>query len=191
MPSTKVTFLISATTGGGAGALFGFIANRLASIWTRWKLHKKLLFISQQPIGARTSARIYNSYVLPLNSVYAYISIEHKNSDVLASPDHRVPFIRPEHLGTVREDRLCWSISPNPPCVDIYAGEKQSLDLGEFNNPKWILIPSECGWENPRVFLKVRKYNATIKIISKDTKAKEFKIEIDPHNHLNPVTLSK
>jgi hypothetical protein len=40
-----------------------------------------------------------------------------------------------------------------------------------------------------RVFLKAKKYRATIKIVSKDTKAKEFEVQIDPDNGKTPLTL--
>jgi hypothetical protein len=40
-----------------------------------------------------------------------------------------------------------------------------------------------------RVFLRARRYNATIKVISKDTKAKEFAVKIDPDSQAALVAL--
>ncbi len=191
MPSSSLEHsLNNATIGALAGALAGLVANLLINRWSRWRLYRKLDFISQPRVGARTSVRIYNGYIFPLNSVYAYITIENDPSDVLKPPAGYDAYISPAHCSKVQEDRLCWSIAPNPPCVDVYPGEKQSLDIVEFTNDSdWIRIPSESGWGMSRVFLKKQKYKATIKIVSKDTKAKEFLIEIDPTNNLNPIIL--
>jgi hypothetical protein len=35
----------------------------------------------------------------------------------------------------------------------------------------------------------MKKYDASIKIVSKDTKAKEFELEIDPFNKVTPLSL--
>jgi hypothetical protein len=94
----------------------------------------------------------------------------------------------------VQDDRLCWSIYPNPPFVDIYPGERQALNVVNIDpKPNWVEFPSENGWGTvggtSRVFLKAKKYRATIKIVSKDTKAKEFEVQIDPDNGKTPLTL--
>ena len=51
---------------------------------------------------------------------------------------------------------------------------------------EWIEIPSESGWGTAggisRVFLRWKKYEATIKIVSKDSQAKDFLVQIDPDN---------
>jgi hypothetical protein len=199
-------------TGAAAGAAAGFVVNLLAGRWRLWRLHQSLRFEPQSRTGTRGTARIYNSYIYPLNRVYAYISIEHDISDVLVPPAPFDAYVTPDHLCEGREDRLCWSTtapSPTPPVVDIYAGERQALDIVNFH-PDWIEIPSESGWatsqdaaqvrqlrdagsndsiRKSRVFLRVRRYNATIKIISKDTKAKEFAVKIDPDSQAAPVAL--
>jgi hypothetical protein len=75
----------------------------------------------------------------------------------------------------------------NPASLNIYSGERQSLDIANFDpNREWIEIPSESGWGTvsgtSRVFLRWKKYEATIKIVSKDSKAKDFLVQIDPDN---------
>ncbi len=194
-PRTTQTGLQTTLIGAAAGATAAFIVSLLANRWGRWRLHRNLHFEPQPRIGTRATARIYNGYIFPLNCVYAYITIEHELSDVLPPRPPFEAYVTPDHLCTVREDRLCWSTtmpSPNPPVVDIYPGERQALDIVNFD-PNWIEIPSESGWgtlrKKSRVFLKAKKYRATIKIISKDTKAKEFPIEIDPDNAGKPVAL--
>ena len=83
------------------------------------------------------------------------------------------------------------------------------MDIVNIEDGEWIEIPSEKGWatsqdreilrrkrkdgnddvKTSRVFLKPHKYTAKIKIVSKDTKAKEFKIEIDPTDLNAPIKL--
>jgi hypothetical protein len=41
-----------------------------------------------------------------------------------------------------------------------------------------------------RVFLKPKRYSAIIKIVSKEAKAKEFRIEINPDDLAKPITLT-
>jgi hypothetical protein len=94
----------------------------------------------------------------------------------------------------LKEDRLCWSRADNPDVIDIYARERQNLDVYEIDRQGfWIQIPSEKGWGTTggtaRVFLKAKKYTAIIKIVSKDTKAKEFKLQIDPFDKTAPLSL--
>jgi len=138
--------------------------------------------------------RVYNGYIFALNGAYAYLTIDHELTDVLEPPVSA--FITPGSHTKVWEDRLCWSVttpSSNPPMVDIYPGERQSLDVANFSSD-WIEFPSEKGWgtmqSTSRVFLKPKRYSASIKIVSKDAKAKEFSIEINPHDLAKPITLT-
>jgi len=188
--------------GAAAGAIMGMIVNLCMNRWRLWKLHHKLEFEALSRTGTRGTARIYNNYIYGLRGAFAYITIDHNLEDILPPPPPFDAFITPEHRIHVYEDRLCWSTTmpvPNPPVVDICPGEKQSLDIVNVDTDgKWIEIPSENGWatsqnhgdiqkgpkndeiRKSRVFLRPRKYNVTIKIVNRDTKAKEFRIEIDP-----------
>jgi hypothetical protein len=186
-------FIASGVFGALAGALMSFVVN----IWSDWNrrkgLHRNLLLEPQRKSGCRVTARIHNGYVLPMSHVYAYITIEHDPTDVLHPPSGYKVYIKPDDH-KFEEDRLCWSMAGNLAHVDIYAGEKQPLDVVEIDpRGDWIQIPSECGWGIgdgiSRVFLKMKKYNAAIKIVSKDTKAKEFELQIDPFNNAMPLSL--
>jgi hypothetical protein len=178
------TTLISA----GAGAIAGFVVNLFSTRWTRWRLYRGFQVEPLGRVGSRACVRVHNRYIFPISCAYAYITIDHEISDVLDPPDRFVAFVTPLSCSRVTEDRLCWSVtSPqsNPPSVDIYAGERQALDIVNFG-PGWLEFPSEKGWASlggertSRVFLRSKRYRATIKIVTKDTKAREFRIEIDP-----------
>ncbi len=130
-----------------------------------------------------------------MTSAYAYISIDHELEDVIAPPNGWSTFVTQQSRCRVKEDRLCWSLTApqsNPPVVDIYSGERQSLDVVNFGSG-WMEFPSEKGWASTgqisRVFLKLKRYRATIKIVSKDTWAKKFQLEIDPANENSPINL--
>jgi hypothetical protein len=180
--------------GAAAGASAAFLVNLFSTRWSKWRLYRSLRIEARPRIGSRACVRVYNGYIFPLNGVYAYLTIEHELTDVLQPPVSA--FISPGSNTKVWEDRLCWSVttpSSNPPMVDIYPGERQSLDVANFSN-EWIEFPSEKGWgtmqATSRVFLKSKRYRATIKIVSKDAKAKEFSIEIDPDDLEKPITLT-
>ena len=128
--------------------------------------------------------RVCNGYVVPLTNCWAYLTLDYKLTDILKPPDGGFSaHIHPEAPLVFREDRLCWSVHPdNPPAIDIYAGEKQSLLLGCLSpNRDWIGIYSETCNRPYRVFLRggAKCYEGTLKIISKDTIAKEFHVRID------------
>ena len=190
------TTLIGGVAGAVMGALSSLVVTFLATRWRICKLHRGLLFEPQPGSTAHShkSARIYNSYIFPLNSVFAYISINHQMSDIVAPPPGKNAFVNTGCPLIVNEDRLCWSFAGNPASIDIYAGEKQAIGIANVT-ADWIEFPSENGWatmtsgKTSRVFLKRKKYHATIKIVSKDTKAKEFKIVIDPDNVDLPIIL--
>jgi len=124
--------LLNILVSGAFGALAGALMSLVVNFWIDWNkrrgLRKNLMFEPQEKRGCRVTARIHNGYVLPLSNVYAYISVEHGPSDVLHPPlGYRAYIVPGDHK--FEEDRLCWSMAGNPPHVDIYAGEKQSLEV--------------------------------------------------------------
>lgn len=191
MTSEVQAALIGAVSGAAFGALASLLVNSL-STWFRIKMFScKLHLEPPQKFGVRVTSRVFNAYDFPMNDAIAYITVYHQKEDVRHPPNNGYDaFIKPpDDVKLVREERLCWSINENPYQTDIYAGERQGLDLFEVGDC-WIEIPSENGWgavtyENgrrgkARVFLNRKKYEAEIKIVSKDTKAKKFKVVIDP-----------
>jgi hypothetical protein len=185
------TTLIGAT----AGAVAGFLVSVLTSRWKLWRLHHNLQLEQQQTPGNHVSARVHNGYITSLNAAYAYITIDHEIRDILNPPGGEGAFISKDCPCIVREDRLCWSVTApdsNPPKVDIYPGERQSLCICNLG-PDWIEFPSEDGWGTmgraARVFLVKKKYRARIKIVSKDAQAKEFSVLIDPGNLRSPLSV--
>jgi hypothetical protein len=190
-----VSDLRTTFVGAAAGAIAAFVVNLFSTRWTRWRLYHGLKLKPQERTGSRACMRVQNGYIFPINSAYAYLTIHHEISDVIAPPNNFSAFITPQSRCRVVEDRLCWSITTpnsNPPSVDVYPGELQSLDVVNFG-PDWLEFPSENGWasmgKTSRVFIKSKRYQATIKIVSRDTKAKSFNIEIDPDKLDSPIRL--
>jgi len=144
--------LLNILVGGLFGAVAGALMSLVVNFWLDWNrrtgLHRNLLLEPQQKSGCRVTARVHNGYVLPMNHVCAYITVKHDSSDVLHVPSGYKAYIKPgDHK--FDEDRLCWSVAGNPPYVDIYAGEKQALDVIEIDpSGNWIQIPSERGGES-------------------------------------------
>jgi len=139
--------LISAASGAVFGALAALVVNSLAARFRLCMLYRKLELKGEPLVGCRVTARVFNGYIHPLNSAIAYISVDHQPSDVMTPPTNCDAFIKPTHLRKLDEDRLCWSRASNPEVIDVYAKERQSLDVFEIDpQGKWIQIPSEKGW---------------------------------------------
>ncbi len=200
------------------GGLFGALAGALASLWVNtvqdwWRVRRvsrTLRLAPQSRAGSRVTARVINDSNYPVRGAVAYITVRHELEDVLRPPLHFAAYISPAHLTRLTEDRLCWSAtSPvrNPASIDIYAGEHQCLDLMDLGTANdWIEIPAEGGYSSSqtedqskhlgaissRVFLRAdRKYRAQVRIVSADTRARTFDVEIDATNRREPVTLVK
>jgi hypothetical protein len=193
MTSEVQAALIGAASGAAFGALASLLVNSLSTKFRTEMYDIKLQLEPQAKAGTRVTARIFNGYDYPMNHAVAYITIYHEKTDVVPPPNNSYDaFIKPpDHVKLVEEDRLCWSLDGNPHEIDIYGGERQSLDVFEVvDSQYWIQIPSERGWGSEkyedgrrgkaRVFLNRKRYEAEIKIVSKDTKAKKFKVAIDP-----------
>ncbi len=176
--------IISLISGGAAGAVFSFTVNCWMAAWTRKQLHAKLTIGDPVLHAGSLTLRIRNGYVIPLTNCWAYLTLDdYQPTDIIQPPNASwQAFITPQAPLMVREDRLCWSLSPIKPIADIYAGERQSLLLAAVPpNRDWIGIYSETLMSPFRVFLRggAKCYDGTLKVVSKDTMAKEFRIRID------------
>lgn len=211
MSSELQAALLGALAGALAGGLASFWLNSFQDWWRVRRVSKRMRLLPEARAGSRLTARVVNDSHYAVRGAVAYISIDHTPHDVLPPPLHFAAYVSPQHLRIVREDRLCWSArtpTPNPMSIDIYAGEHQSLDLLDLGAQSlWIEIPSEEGYSSSqtpqqaathgqiasRVFLRSdRRYRATIRIVSADTKAGKwcrFELEIDPSNTQRPITL--
>ncbi len=147
--------------GAAAGASAAFLVNLFSTRWSRWRLYRSLRIEPHPRIGSRACVRVYNGYISALNGAYAYLTIDHELTDVLEPPVSA--FITPGSRTRVWEDRLCWSVttpSSNPPMVDIYPGERQSLDVANFGSD-WIEFPSERRMgNNAEYFARIPKVQA-------------------------------
>jgi hypothetical protein len=185
--------LASLVSGGAAGALISFVVNRWVAAWTRSRLHSKLTLQSPALHSAALSVRVCNGYVIPLTNCWAYLTLHYQLDDIKEPPQGTQAHIHPGAPLIFREDRLCWAAFPDqPPEIDIYAGEKQSLLIGHIDpNHQWIGIFSETCMKPYRVFLRggAKYYEGTLKIVSKDTTAKEFPITIDLRDPKFPQSL--
>src|ERR1039458_8079624 len=139
------TTIIGATAGAVTGAVFGFIATLVTTRWRIWWLKHHLHFVAEPKSGTHASARIYNGYIFPLRSAFAYITIDHQLSDIFETPHPNNAFVNQGCPKIVKEDRLCWSFAGNPASIDIYAGEKQAIGIANVT-ADWIEFPSEDGW---------------------------------------------
>ena len=138
--------LVGAASGAVFGALASLLVNFLSTKFRIERFHCTTKLEPQLRFGVRITACVLNGYDYPMNDAIAYITIHHQNSDVLDPPPLCDAFIKPPNdVKCVKEERLCWSINGNPYRTDVYAGERQSLDVFEVGD-RWIQIPSESGW---------------------------------------------
>jgi hypothetical protein len=197
----------AAIIGALSGALASLLVNELRDWFRVWRATKGIRLKPQGRAGSRVTARVTSKRMV--HGAVAYITLHHDLEDVIAPPKHFSAFISLAHRKKLQEDRLCWSVaapSRNPASADIFAGEWQLLDVADFGEDgDWIEIPSELGWSSSqtetdiksqraissRVFLRGdKRYRGVIKIVSADTTARSFEIEINGADQAQPLMLS-
>jgi hypothetical protein len=194
--------VVGAITGAFAGGLISLWVSRFQDRLKIRSITSQLRLVMEPKVGTRVTARVINGSVYPIRGAVAYITIDHRTEDVMIPPLHFEAFSSKGHPKQVVEDRLCWSANslvPKPMSIDIFSGEHQSLDVADLGDWKseWIEFPSEMGYASSqpmpgpvksRVFLgRSRKYDATIKIVSADTREKIFTIRVDTSDLHRPI----
>lgn len=177
-----ISFLVSVAT--------GLILYEVQPRMRRGGLTKKLAIRDVNRHGVHANLSVYNGGYFTIGNAVAYLTVESSPSDILDSPFKDVAtFINPAAPLELREMPLCWSIRApvrNPMKTDIYAKEATALSPFAIH-PQCIEIPSEEGWYHEkgktraaRVFLRRKKYKGLLKLVSNDTNARVFRIELDP-----------
>ncbi len=204
MLSERIT---AALIGALAGGLASLAVNEFRDWWRIKRATSRLSFKPERKAGSRATARVKNNSNYVIHNAVAYITINHDLQDLLQPPKHFAAFIaKGRHERKLQEDRLCWSVAApdrNPSSVNVLPGEWQLLDIADFGeHSEWIEIPSEMGWSSSqkaeevarvpqivsRVFLRGGKtYSGSVKIVSEDTRACSFNIEINPSDQEQPI----
>jgi hypothetical protein len=187
--NTKLHLAIwGAAFGATASLIVNYVFASLAPRITRCNLTRHLKVHAQPNLARIALCRVHYGGYWTIGQAIAYLRLEFANEDVLQPPEGQNAFIKP---GRIARDygQLCWSVrapTENPIKVDIFAKESQHLGLCEIQQ-QHIMVPSEEGWEDSegkhphaRVFLVRKKYCGVLKIVSADTNAKCFRVEIDP-----------
>jgi hypothetical protein len=197
------TKVFIATWAAIAGGLVSFITTlilgTLAPRIKRSNLTRRIKVYVEAIHGQHIRCRVYNGGYWTIGQAILYISVEFDSADILPPPAGQDAFIRPDHAVGLTGDQLVWSVrSPevNPMKVDIYAKERQPFSPYGLHGDM-IMIPSEHGWDFPkegvriaRVFLKKKTYFGALKIVSADTNARYFNIEIQPDDVDKPIVIS-
>jgi hypothetical protein len=207
----SVAALITIVAGALAGAAASLGVNELRDWWRLQRATDGIDVEEEGRAGSRVTARVKNSSNYCIHDATAYVTIQHGHEDVLSPPRPFRAYLWPEYRKKLTQDRLCWAVkapTPNPVSVDIFPREEQVLDVADFGaNSEWVEIPSEVGYSSSqtaadverveskggqrissRIFLKSgKKYCGTIKIVSANTKARAFEIEIDPSDTEKPL----
>jgi len=198
-PSTRSTQALNnlcALLWAAFGALVStFVSYEFFPCWRRKRLTKRLNVTGDSTQGNQTRARVYNGGFWTIKNAIIYLRLPLSKDDVLDPPPGHKAHIRPDHFVPIDEEQLCWSVrapTVNPIKVDIYAKERQPFSPCALTDPcDKIIIPSEEGWPQPvnqcstqlttpymRVFLRPKPYTGYLKVVSEDTDATFFRIEI-------------
>jgi hypothetical protein len=186
------------------GALFGVIgglALRVIAFWLKRRhLTKRLNVEPDIPHGRQFRCRVRNGGYWTVKNAIIYITLSFDQNDTCEPPPGHNAIIRPDNFVPLKEDQLCWSVRApdvNPIKVDIYAKEPQPFSPGALTNPgDMLMIPSEEGWprfkDDPlkmRVFLRRKQYSGYLMIVSEDTNARFFRLDINPDDNSAPIQL--
>jgi hypothetical protein len=202
MPDDFQSKLQIALWGALAGGIVSLIVNFFLQSFLPWlkraRLTRSVQVYAEVSHGVHARCRVYNGGFWTMGNAIAYITLNVTEEDVLNPPNGQDAFIKPGQFVPVADQQLCWSVrSPtvNPMRVDIFAKERQPFAPCAIDTDT-IMIPSEEGWTFPcdrpriaRVFLRQKQYNGFLKIVSADTNARFFALEIHPENSQHPLTV--
>ncbi len=197
--SVKLQLAIWGAVSGGVVSLIVNLFLQSFMPWIkRWRLTRCINVYPEVTHGEHTRCRVYNGGYWTMGNAIAYITLNVGRDDVIQPPRGQDAFIRPDQFVPLESQQLCWSVrspSANPLKVDIFAKERQPLAPCALG-PDFIVIPSEEGWVFPtdrpriaRVFLRRKKYDGVLKIVSADTDARFFRLEIDPGDPESPLRI--
>jgi len=134
--------------------------------------------------------RILNDSDWTLHNCGVYISINNTIDDIVNSSDisqkhNNYLFIEKSNGREIHLEKLSWAFknseNKNQHKIDLNSGEAQDLMIFNLISDKYLEIPSEDGYSSDnghsRCIISNRNYIFNIKIVSDDTKAKDFTIE--------------
>jgi hypothetical protein len=180
------------------GAMAGGVVSLLVNLFLPWlrrlRLTHALSIEIDPPHGPIARLRVKNGGYWTIKDAIVYIALDFSCNDVITPPSGRAAFITPDDFVPLEGDQLCWSVrfpTPNPVKVDIFAKERQPI-CPCIIDANHIAIPSEEQGRadgKQRVFLRRRRYDGQLKLVSADTDARYFSITIDPDS-LQPLRVS-
>jgi hypothetical protein len=195
-PLTQVLSFFWALVWASIGAFVStMISYELFPYWRRKRLTKRLTVSGDQTHGNQARGRVCNGGFWTIKNAIIYLRLPLCKDDVLDPPPGHKAHIRPDHIVPIDEEQLCWSVRAptiNPVKIDIYAKERQPFSPCALTDPRdKIIIPSEEGWPQPvdkyhdtlttphmRVFLRPKNYTGVLKVVSEETDARYFRIEM-------------
>jgi hypothetical protein len=189
-----------AVWGAMAGGVVSLVVSLLVNLFLPWLRRLRLtraLSIEVDPAhGPIARLRVTNGGYWTVKDAIVYIAIDFSRDDVMPPTPGSSAFITPDHFVPLEGDQLCWSVrspTPNPIKVDIFAKERQPI-CPCIIEADYIVVPSEeqgLAEGKRRVFLRRRRYDGRLKLVSADTDARYFSITIDPYSDVQPLRVSR
>lgn len=190
-----MNWLVTAATGGLAGALLTLATQWISARLQIWRLSRRLDANTEKLPGCYR-VRVCNGGIRTVEATVAYIHLDHDLDDLMDGS----AFIGPHNRFHMGEDRLCWSVAgsdPNPYRMDIYPGEMQALDLLQFHDDR-IEIASEQGRaglganekRQSRMYLRNKRYAGRLHVVARNSLRRSFDLVIDNSNGKQDVNIS-
>jgi hypothetical protein len=184
--SQKLVVVLIGALAGGLASLFVMVLSHVLLPFGKRILLTRWISISNSGHHVGNARfRIHNNGFSTISDATLYISIDFDESDIVKPTPHNA-HIKPNCFTALEEDQICWSIktpTENPPTVSIFVNESHSFSPFRVSGDE-IHVPTEEGWppaaKHLRVVLKRKNYDGTLKLVSADTNARIFRLEIRP-----------
>jgi hypothetical protein len=140
-----------------------------------------------------------------MSSVCAYISIQHKQTDIDEAALPAEVWMTSQSEVPVRECSLCWDQiidGKNPASVSLFPHQRHGVTFVRFchedmpPDKRYIRIASETGIEDQagqksRIHLKWKTYLTLVKIVSADSQPKCWLVSINPDEKRSPIEVKR
>jgi hypothetical protein len=156
-------------------ALFGAVVGGFIRDWVVEKYYRPRLYILGTSViqGFHYRIMVKNGGKRAAENCIGMITLDAEEGDIWEPPDGYIfsidgpntnPILRKGYFSPIKGMSLCWSRLGNPENCIINRDTKVTLEFCKVSVGSHLMIPSESGWDQYRVDLRLKEYSGELVI---------------------------